>query len=230
MTNQKAEERSESRIPIYATTEVESSTKCNTFDEFFQYPCEYSIRIKHVDGLDLERTFKFFEDPVFSRVLLSLEKSGGEHIHGHLSMDNIWATPKDAKDFITGFIKKIYPDAKGNKCLYVKEVLKKKRNIQYVLKEGTYLYRGFSQKFIETMDKCSLKKERLKEKILENEENLLSKRIDYHRFCINYIQIKVDHGQNLYNNHIKAYFNRFDIISGNTTAAEYYEIYFTDSI
>jgi len=157
-------------------------------------------------------------------MLISLEQgsdSQGIHIHGMVSKDD----DKVDSSVIRSWIKEVFPDAIGNKCLSVTIVKDVKQCAKYTLKEGDYKYKGFDAEFIRTMLKTSNKKENLKKKIIDNEESLLSKEITFQQFKQNYIIIKVDHGQDLYNSRIKAYFNRFLIKSEQMSAEEYVEYY-----
>lgn len=186
----------------------------------------FALRIKHVQSLELQRTLIFFSDKSCKYVLVSMEEgkgTEGTHIHGLISGESS-TTAQDVRNWI----KELYPDAKGNKCLYVSLVKNVKQTTKYTLKEGKFLYKGFNQPFIRTMLACSNKKESIASKITQNEEDLLSNKIHYNQFVTNYLQIKVDHGQNIYNSHIKAYCTRFMLKSGTITYRQYADQFLLD--
>lgn len=178
----------------------------------------FALRIKHVQSLELQRTLTFFSDKC-KYVLVSMEEGKGKegtHIHGLISGEF-----ETTAQVVRTWIKELYPDAKGNKCLYVSLVKNVKQTSKYTLKEGKFLYKGFNQPYIRTMLACSNKKESIAAKIAQNEENLLSGAIFFETFVINYLIIKVEHGQNIYDSHIMAYCNRLRLKSGETS----YEVY-----
>lgn len=184
----------------------------------------YAGRIKNVKKLKIQKTYDFLKQH-YKYIIISLEgtpNTSTEHIHLLLGQN------ETSTKNVRAHIKEVYPDAKGNKCLSVSEVSDVKQCSKYTLKEGNYLYQGFTPEFIRTMSKCSNKKEHLKEKIQENEEKLLSEQITYRNFCINYLKIKVDHGQNISHNHVRSYFNRFKLKSGTMTYEDYYDYYLAD--
>lgn len=192
-------------------------------DTAFDY-IEVHFRIKHCPGIHLENTYKhFIKNKTFKRVIVSLETSGGEHIHGQVSISPSDITLRTLKENIRNYIKELYPTAKGNKCLYVKEISNTKQSIKYVLKEGNFLYYGFTQKYIQQLYKLSTNKENLKDKIVTNEENLLLGKITYPQFCIEYIQIKIDHNQRINKTHLQGYFNLYKLKSGETSVRQFWE-------
>ena len=129
----------------------------------------YSFRIKNVKHINLDNTFKFLNKKKKNKyLLLSLEDGqgpNGVHIHGMIGNNHI-TTQK-----VREYIKKMYPDAKGNKCLSVTIVKDVKQMSKYILKEGKYQYKGFDADFIRTMHKCSNKKEKIAEKIHQMKKN-----------------------------------------------------------
>lgn len=182
------------------------------------------FRLKHTKEAETMSLTEFFEklSGTYKNLLVCEETSGGRHFQGLIT------GPQITSNEVRETLKVISPKAKGNKCLYSKEVVLFKQAVKYNVKEGKYLYQGFPREFVLNMEKSSNKKENLKQKILDNEEQLLSGKYDFHTFGVKYIQIKVDHGQNLYNNHVQSYFNRMKVKSGFITASDYYENYFLD--
>jgi len=180
-----------------------------------------AFRIKRVKDLNLDKTMKAFK-PAYRQILLSLEGRGKYanetkdlHIHGLVCGDDRVPLVK--------LIKSIYPDAIGNKCYSVSVVRDVKQCVKYTLKEGMYLQKGFPEEFIRVMYRTSTNKENVKAKVASNEEDLVSGDITYKEFSINYMKIKVCHGQNIYTAHIRAYLHRMALDSGEMSYDDYFE-------
>lgn len=190
-----------------------------------------AFRVKHCEEIELEKTLTYLKKH-YIYILVSLETSGGLHIHGQVSV-NIppsVSTPKSEVDKLRQHLKIIYPDAKGNKCLYTQIVRVEKQSMKYILKEGNYCSTGYSKKWVDTLYKCSTKKENLKKKIDKNEEDLISRKITFEQFAIRYLEIKVNHGQNIYNNHITSYFRRLQLKTGHISYHDYYYDHFVSNL
>lgn len=114
-------------------------------------------------------------------------------------------TQKKKKD-ITDIIKKEL-EIKGNEKFSVVPVRKLSQMKKYILKDGFYEYQGYDEKEIEILMLCSNKKgmDKISTEIQELEEEFMSGNILFLRFCEKYVKIKIDYGQNIYGNHIKAY-------------------------
>lgn len=123
--------------------------------------------------------------------------------HQHI----ILVCDQDTK-FIRNLIKTTYPDCATNKCIYIKLCVTKTGLAKYTLKEGEYIYQGFSKQFIDDTFKCSKPKTDLKKDITENEDNYILDKICDSEFIKRYISLKVRHDQPLYMNHIEAYMRK----------------------
>lgn len=149
-------------------------------------------------------------------LVISQETSPVLHLHGIIGQKKEKEENENdiaIKQLLRTRIQEIYPGAKGNKHLYTSKVTKKQSIFKYTLKEGNYKFQGLSKSFIKEQEKLSSTKEHLNEKVIQNEENLILGKISFLQFKIQYINIKVDHNQNLYRNHIKSYFLRFQFKS-----------------
>lgn len=208
--------------------------------EFLSRHIMYAIRISRVQELNLDRTFDYFKrmttvpgkgpDPRYIPSLLFSEEglNGTHHIHGVVAFDNS-RIPEKPEEYLRNIIKEMYPDAKGNRCLYVKRSQEPKQLMKYTLKEGNYRYMGFRKSLINRMVLCSSKKENLKQKVRENEERLLSSEISYEKFVEEHLLIMVSHNQNIYINHVKSYFNKMQLKSGDISVRMFIEKYFLDN-
>lgn len=191
-------------------------------DEVLQKNIMIAFRISRVKNLSLDSTFQHFSSK-YKYVVVSLEgEQKTEHIHG------VIANPSITTDEVRDYIRELYPDAKGNKCLYTKESMDKKQLLKYTLKEGQFLFSGFRKEFIENMVILSSVKENLNKKIQTNEEELLLGHITYKKFVTNHLEIIVQHNQNLYINHLKAYFFKMRLKSGDVSFVHFAENYFLD--
>lgn len=174
-------------------------------------------RIAAVKDLELTKTEEGFKD--YNHYIISEEiaRNGKLHQHLLLSADEISETS------VTKRIKEIYPDASGNKCLYVKLAKNTKQAMKYTVKEGNFRTKGFSSAYVEDMQKLSRSKEDMQKKFTKLEEQVLLKQITFRNFMKEYILLKVLHSQPLYDNHITAYFKRIGIQSGSMDIDEYVE-------
>jgi len=174
-----------------------------------------AARISCVEDLTVEKTEEGFESyPIY---IISQETSSSGKLHQHLFV----AAENLTTDIVTSILKGIYPDAKGNKCLYVKKALKPKQLLKYTLKEGDYVSKGISDALLKDASILSKSKEKMKDKFTELEEQLILKHIRFPKFVEDYIRLKVVHGQNMYDNHLIAYFKRLALSVGEIQYDEY---------
>ncbi len=134
----------------------------------------WAFRISNVDHLSLSKTFEFFEYACpYDRILVSEETSskGVLHHHGLLAFnfsdkdlppaEQVFQINK-SKEEITNLIKRCYPDAKGNKSIYVRQSIDKQQLLKYTLKEGLFFQKGFTEGYIQSAIKLSVSKESMK--------------------------------------------------------------------
>lgn len=183
-----------------------------------------AFRVSKVPGLCIESLWHYLEDD-YDGLVISSEKHPIQHLHGIVMINSRLVDMEEEQINLRKKIKLCYPSAKGNKNLYTAKVRSIKQCFKYTLKEGDFKYKGFVKSYVEEMFLLSVPKDSLADKILENEENLLLKKIDFEQFKMNYIQIKVDHNQNLYVNHIRSYFYRFYVKSGAISTLEFLNYY-----
>lgn len=173
-----------------------------------------AFRISRVKDLSMDRIFADFKSN-YPYVLLSSE--GGEttdikgktfHIHG------VVCSPTAETITVREQLKALYPNAKGNRCLYTKESHNKKQLIKYTLKEGNFIYQGFLTEFISRMEICSNTKDDIKSKILELEENYLCREINFEDFAVAYVEVLINHNQNPRLSTLTPYFNKMQLKSG----------------
>lgn len=171
---------------------------------FIQYgaPLVWAARISKVNDLDLQHTLDAFDDA--DQFIVS-EEGTGIRLHQHLLIaDHTFDRQK-----VLETIKKAYPAAKGNKNLYVKKAENFGQLLKYTLKEGNYMSKGFTDLLLTDMEMLAMPKTEVKQKFIDLEDKLLLQQITFFEFMLRYVQLKVDHGQNIYNNHLIAYFRRF---------------------
>lgn len=182
-------------------------------DQFFAKNSMCAFRLSCIDGLALDKTFHHLKD-VFPILLCSAEGETRKfHIHGVVAMATS-SSPENFPLYVRTKLKELYPMARGIKCIYVRLSKNKKQLLKYTLKEGQFQYQGFRKELIEKCYLLSSVKENLNKKIQDNEELLLTKKINYTRFVTTHLEIIVSHNQNLYVNHVKSYFNKMKLKSG----------------
>ncbi len=185
-----------------------------------------TFRVKHVEGLT--KPLEFFGDKIvdefgYQNVILGKEDEGDDvHIHGLIALvrnktDSIKSLEKNVRDMI----KKCYPDAKSNKCLQVKVAKSKTQATKYTLKEGDFFSKGFPQEIVEKFFLLSTQKTGLDKKIARNEEEFILGSIEFLEFAENHLTLQVNHGQNIYAQHLKAYLTRFMLMNGYKSPRDY---------
>lgn len=180
------------------------------------------IRVKHVKNLNITDLISaFIKDNKYSHGIIGEEHVGlpTYHLQGFVAGDEITDVS------VRQTIKDVYPDAVGNKCLYVKYARDKKQSQKYVVKEGLFEYFGYTSEFIDKIKILSTPKENMKKKIIENEEQLLMRQISWRRFMENYVDIVIDHNQNIRDHVINSYFKKMKLKCGRMSTSEYLERY-----
>lgn len=176
----------------------------------------WAARISKVMKLDLQHTLDAFSEA--ERFIVS-EEGTGIRLHQHLLISG--------KGFdrvkILEVIKKAYPAAKGNKNLYVKIAENFQQLLKYTVKEGNYMSKGFTNDLLETLEKLAVPKTDIRQKFTDLEDIFLLEKISFNTFVNRYVQLKIDHGQNLYNNHLIAYFRRMGLKTGYRSVHTYCE-------
>lgn len=179
----------------------------------------YSIiagRVQLVNELDLDRTFNGLKSK-YPLLVVGEETSKAGVLHHHVYAGSLTATV----DGLKTDIKTIYPDAIGNTKIYTKMARDASQLIKYTVKEKHFLHQGFSDNFIRDITKLGKSKEGCKKEFSRLEDKLILKAIDMNHFMEEYIALKVKYEQNLYDNHIMAYFKRMSIKVGEMSAKEY---------
>ncbi len=213
---------------------------------FYNNAQVWAFRISNVEDLDLAKTFQGFSELGYDKIIVSEETStkGVLHHHGLLAWypekHNMirWDVHSDkditysslpissAHEDIVKTIKFIYPDAKGNKCIYCRQSIDKAQLLKYTLKEGLFFQKGFSSEYISSALLLSTSKEGMKKSFSNNVDKYLLKAQSLLEFMSNHIQLKVKHKQPLYNNHLEAYFRSIAIRGGDLTSVDYAQTFY----
>lgn len=173
---------------------------------FFSGQNVVAARLAKVSGLSMDRTFKHLKSCNYPRIVVSDEGSGKRH-HQHIL---VACNELEAED-VRKELKKCYPDAVGNKYIYVQVAKDKNQLMKYTLKEGQYLVHGFSEELVYDMLKCSIKKTDMRSQFSTLAETYYLDQITFLEFMTQYIQLKADHDQPLYMSHLEAYFRAMSV-------------------
>lgn len=169
---------------------------------FFDECTVFAFRITlPEDVLSLEKTFDGFKE-ISPRLIVSEERSSKGVLHHH----GLVTIPGLTKEGLRECIRTIYPDATGNKNIYTALAEKKKQLLKYTLKEGKFLQQGFSTEFIQAALTLSSSKEGMDTAFTNLYDSLFLGQITMSVYKREYIKLKIIHGQNLYGNHLQAYF------------------------
>jgi len=177
----------------------------------------FALRVSKCSNLSLETTFNHFSKNNSYSVVVVGEEGEGHEYHNHAFIRGQGIT----KEHLTLDLKNIYPDAKGNKFFSISIARDANQLLKYTLKEGSFLHRGLPQSLIDLAYKLSTPKTDLKKRIVDLEDALKMGRIEFVDFIEKYIQIKVDHGQSIYRQHIIAYCTRLGMSCGAVSTRSY---------
>lgn len=207
---------------------------------FYETMQVWAFRVSNVENLSLAKTFEAFSHSGYSKVIVSEETSNKGVIHHHgllawlpsdyeveINGKQVSTMPAErAHETISGVIKRIYPDAKGNRCIYIRQSIDKKQLLKYTLKEGLFFQKGFTHNYISAALLLSTGKEGMKKAFEKNVERYLLGTIDLLTFMSNHIALKVKHQQPLYNNHLLAYFRSVAIRQGDISSVDYAQTFY----
>lgn len=188
-------------------------------DEFKAFtllqPNTYALRIAKCHAMELHKTFNLFASRC--AILIVSEEGTGSGYHQHLYCvgENL-----DRKVLVKA-IKDTYPDAKGNKCMYIRSAQDPKQLMKYTLKEGKFLYKGVPDVLINKMKVLSTRKTDLKSEVVTLEERFVLGELELDEFMVEYLNLKVKHSQNIYDNHLQAYFTRMALWAQKLKVSDY---------
>lgn len=155
---------------------------------------EFHIRIHPNIETDLQSAFEFF-DPLTEKMLISFETAYDKRKHFHVYIETE-KTVTELRDLI-----KPKFNVSGNKGYSIKEPNNTNSLKSYVLKDGDFLHKGFTQRELKTCKQMSYKKVDAKfVEILQNIEKKYYENRSPHPYDIDeylraYLKLKSDHGQ-----------------------------------
>lgn len=146
--------------------------------------------------------------------IASTETSDSGKLHFHIIHCDI------NKDSVTDRIKQVWPDAKGNKCIYVKKAHSLRQALKYVVKDGDFIYEGLSKEFVEDLFQVSHQKIDIIAEIVKLEEQIILGEIEFIDFIDKYVELKASIGP-IYTQHLVAYFLGISLRTGHTNRRNY---------
>ncbi len=179
-------------------------------DCFFQKnPC-YHVRIID-ESVTLDKTFEAFrykvdflivaqEGSLDDRDLQDLPVSTRLHQHLLISSSSF-----SEKSEIKELILHQYPDARGNSGHSITIAKNKQVLASYVLKEGLFKFKGFTNQFIEDARKLSFSQNDFKKKYKALRNSLILGDIKIEEYAVSLLRLKADNDQPIYYNHFKAH-------------------------
>lgn len=172
----------------------------------------YHIRITTLDTLDNMETFVKTLSSVY---LISNETIPRNHYH-------ICIKTQRSLETLRKLVKSSIYSGRNN--YYLKPSTNSKQMLKYTLKDGNYVFKNIDEKWLETLRKCSNKKglDKFGIELQTLEENFLGNSITFTQFGRSFIKLKIDYGQNLYGNHIKAYLTKMKCKKDPTYINEYF--------
>lgn len=170
-------------------------------------------------GLKVEKLEEEIKLVYSSMYLIAHEKKGQKGEHYHIVLQ----TQKTKPEFIK-FIKESLK-LTGNKEYSVTTVRSKNQVMKYLLKDDDDVRSvGIPEAVLKLMKLCSNKKGTKNLMIELNllEEKYLGYDISSKSFGIQFINLKISYGQNLYGNHIKAYLIKMELKKYPDRVEQYY--------
>ncbi len=159
-------------------------------------------------GLTMDKIEEEIKKIYSTMYLIAQEKKGQKGEHFHIVMQ----TQTNLKELKIK-IKDIFA-LTGNKEYSVTIVRSKNQVIKYLLKDDDAIRSvGIPEDVLILMKACSNKKGKKNLMIELNvlEEKYLGNELTSKSFGISFIELKIDYGQNLYGNHIKAYLTKMEL-------------------
>lgn len=173
------------------------------------------MRLAMIEGLSLDRTMKALVD--YKYIIVAEENTRSGKIHQHLLVSD--------KVHIDDIKKKLvdeYGPIKGNKQWAITNVKDKSPQIfKYIVKDGNFRYKGFSKTLMDAAVKCSSHKGDVKKEFADLEDAVKLGQISFDMFMERNIELRIKHDQNLYTQHIVAYFRKIAIKTGELKVSEY---------
>lgn len=170
----------------------------------------YHVRLTD-PGLTLQRTIDIF-DPISDRIIVSQEGGGdtGTRLHQHILI--AFPGETDDPEYVTAhktqikfLIRQVIPGARGNRVFSIKQVRNKKQFCKYIVKDGHYLYKGFSQQFIDQAVVLSFSQDNIKRRLQQNKDRFLLGEINIEEYATQLLLIKGDAEQPIMLHHLKAH-------------------------
>lgn len=193
--------------------EIESS--------FFNANTCYHIRLTD-PTLDLDKTFDLFKH--YNYLIVSQEhEETNKHQHvllAHPFADGINA----AKAVIREEVRSSYPEIKGNKGLSIKLARDKKSLASYVIKDGSYKYKGFTDNFMKIAVTLSYQTDALKTSYKQIRDKFELREMDLREYSNAILVLKSEHNQPIYVNHHTAHILSCAIKMNNEYATEITEV------
>lgn len=167
------------------------------------------IHLRITTQSSMEQVKDFVER--YTKTYLISHEDPEEHSHFHILME--YQNLDDKKHSKLRYdLKKSF--GKGNGVYSISTVRNKNQLMKYVLKDdGKICYKNIDAELIKTMKRCSNKKGKnnFVAELNVLEEKLISMEITSREFKKRFVLLKVTYGQNLYPNHIRAYFHKMMI-------------------
>lgn len=163
-------------------------------------------------------------EPYCLRFIVSLEK--GPHYHALMEFASITSSGNDGFG-IMEFRKEVNNLwGTGNTVYSLVKAKNEKQLKKYCLKEGNYMFRGFSASFLKKLKKTTFlkKKEDFRESLTELEDQYIMEFINFEEFQDRYIELKLAYRYRLVDTQIKAYYNMLFLIKNPQHISSYNQI------
>lgn len=214
---------------IYKNKQMDRDHRDQHIDDlFFLQKLTFHVRLRF-DHLEMEKTFNALKKKApYLIVGKEYSKSGQLHQHILLSADETVCKKcvntkgktdvEKVKTFYKDLLRTVYPDIKDNKQWSFVEQRNAKSNKKYCLKDGEFLFKGFTQQSIDEAFKLSYSEAKYKKQFQDIREKLLLQEISLATYAEKYIQYKADSEQSLYMNHVEAHIRTMGVKTGEIDA------------
>lgn len=161
---------------------------------------------------ELENIIDFIETSITKKYIICDELT-----HYHCLAE----TQMSKKEIVRVIKEKL--NLKGNADFSVIKAKSKQQLKKYILKDGNYKYKGFTDEEIKLLRKQSFKKgiDKLQIVLEGYEIEYYNGDISFTQFGERYIQLKIEYNQNIHGNHVKAYLTKIKMKKNPDCIREY---------
>lgn len=135
--------------------------------------------------------------PRYEKIIVSQENDANR-THVHCFIMTVETTAKNARQNLRNLIKKAFPQFHGNSSFSITEVKTEYSKLQsYVVKEGNFVYYGFTPEEIQTFVEKSFNKKKVKDSYKNELQSLEESHTDIEDFINKYLDLRFKYNKQI---------------------------------